>query len=114
MNDLYPGCTVAPLSKCNHATLPLEDATEGATSTATNGLIALAIQVLERTNATRAATPLQLTGCKSMQLGGISEVCAIFKKSCIVASPKGGNRATIIKKGKCGDCKYFLPEFDEI
>lgn len=70
MNDLYPGCTVAPLSKCNHATLPLEDATEGATSTATNGLIALAMQVLERTNATKAATPLQLTGCKSMQLGG--------------------------------------------
>jgi hypothetical protein len=108
MSDLTPGCTVAPLTKCNSATLPSEHATGKATFNATKGVIALAMRVLERNQCNQKGN----SGATSqLQANATTEASkTVEPKSCMVAITKGGNSATAIKRVKCNECEHFLPD----
>jgi hypothetical protein len=90
-------CIVAPLTTCNNATLPIENATHKATTTQQQDLIALSVEVLERNqrnqqcnvNATNQLRPNEANAIiKNIGTSGLN------KKSCAVAFSKGGNNAT--------------------
>jgi hypothetical protein len=105
------GCVVAPFNKDNSATLPLENATQKATSNSTEGLIALATRALARHQCNKAdnlAATGQLHAHAIPHNKSMSEKS--LKKSCTVAISKEGNYATVLKKVMCDNCEHFMPD----
>ena len=114
MNNNSPSCTVAPLTKCNHATATDNNTTRSETIVQPPSLLSLAIKVLERnlsntrrnssatsqlqhaeTNATKRF--VTLTSNTELHRGTTSKSLATTEQrqeSCTVAFPIGRNHAT--------------------
>ncbi len=121
MNNSSPCCTVALITKCNHATVTHDNATHHETTTQPPGLLSLAIKVLERnkSNATRnhpATSQLHHTETYATKKFADTELhreatnkslttTGQSQESCMVAFPIGRNHATELICSQCGYLK---------
>lgn len=121
MNNDSSSCTVAPLTKCNHATVIHDSATQHETTKQPLGLLGLAIKVLERNqiNTTRnSAAILQLHHTETYATKKFADIelhrgatnksratTGQSQESCTVAFCKGSNCATELACTQCGYCK---------
>jgi predicted nucleic-acid-binding Zn-ribbon protein len=127
MNNTSSSCTVAPITKCNHATVTYNNATHNETTAQPRILLSLAIKVLERNKSNRSRNSPATSQLHHTETNATKELASVSantelrrgetnkslattgksQESCRVAFPIEHNHATHFTCQQCGYRKPF-------